>query len=72
MCDDFLVGVTSFGKGCGDYPGVYTRVSAFYEWIWDNEDIPTTTPTSISSIQKECSFLCFSSVIIILILGILN
>ena len=44
VCDDFLVGVTSFGKGCGDYPGVYTRVSAFYEWIWDNEDPPTTTP----------------------------
>ena len=34
--------MTSFGKGCGDYPGVYTRVSAFAEWIWENEDIPTT------------------------------
>lgn len=30
-----LVGITSFGEGCAikGYPGVYTRVSYFYEWI---------------------------------------
>eukprot|EP00541_Cyclophora_tenuis_P012363 CAMPEP_0116557988 /NCGR_PEP_ID=MMETSP0397-20121206/9558_1 /TAXON_ID=216820 /ORGANISM="Cyclophora tenuis, Strain ECT3854" /LENGTH=181 /DNA_ID=CAMNT_0004083531 /DNA_START=175 /DNA_END=723 /DNA_ORIENTATION=+ len=30
-----LVGISSFGTGCGlvDYPGVYTRVSAYAEWI---------------------------------------
>ena len=33
-----LVGVTSFGKGCGipGIPGVYTRVSTFYNWILEN------------------------------------
>ena len=28
------VGIVSFGsKKCGEYPGVYTRISSFYEWL---------------------------------------
>jgi hypothetical protein len=32
-----LVGIISFGKGCGDpdFPGVYTRVSKYTSWIHD-------------------------------------
>ena len=69
------------GYECGDGPGVYTRVSAFYEWIKNNEDAPTTPPTtttstttststapSMSSIQIEC----ISFALMMLILGILN
>ncbi|CAG0896757.1 unnamed protein product [Darwinula stevensoni] len=34
-CDGFLAGVVSFGVECGnpDFPGVYTKVSHFVDWI---------------------------------------
>ncbi len=33
--DDSLVGIVSWGYGCGDsrYPGIYTRISRYYDWI---------------------------------------
>lgn len=33
----YIVGITSFGKGCGiiNTPGVYTRVSSYVDWIED-------------------------------------
>lgn len=33
--DDILVGLTSYGKGCArkGYPGIYTRISGYEDWI---------------------------------------
>lgn len=30
---DLLVGLVSWGRGCAIYPGVYSRISAAYDWI---------------------------------------
>jgi trypsin len=40
-----LVGITSFGRGCGNaaYPGVYTRVSAFRQWLESHLDAEWTS-----------------------------
>jgi hypothetical protein len=40
----YLVGVTSFGRGCGDpdFPGVWTRTTAFIPWITDVTCEPST------------------------------
>jgi secreted trypsin-like serine protease len=54
------VGVVSFGKGCGlaDQPGIYTRLSFYYDWIQSNlnETNPTTdisTSTTVPIITSD-------------------
>ena len=32
----YLIGVTSYGYGCGKYPGLYTRTSDYSNWILSN------------------------------------
>jgi len=40
------VGITSFGIGCASgTPGVYTDVSNYYDWVWEEMDEVTSTTT---------------------------
>mmetsp|Transcript_26075 Transcript_26075/g.60544 ORF Transcript_26075/g.60544 Transcript_26075/m.60544 type:complete len:571 (-) Transcript_26075:218-1930(-) len=59
--DDLLVGINSFGIGCADpnFPGIYTRVSFFEEWIQDQicllsrfrpADCPSLPPSNAPTI----------------------
>jgi secreted trypsin-like serine protease len=52
--NDVLVGVISWGRGCGVLPGVYSRVSKAYPWIrahvcWASE----SPPSSFACLESE-------------------
>jgi secreted trypsin-like serine protease len=55
ICDHFnrtwhIAGITSYGYGCGrvEYPGVYTRVSVFMDWIEKHTNSSTMMQMSMT------------------------
>ena len=52
-CEGKLVGVVSFGMGCGrqGYPGIYARVTKFVDWIESStqKNPQTTSSTKANS-----------------------
>lgn len=50
-----ISGLVSYGEGCGyvERPGIYTRVSAFLDWIYESQNI--TLPLATSTSTRESS-----------------
>lgn len=55
--EDRLVGVVSWGRGCADdgVPGVYSRISYFYDWIVETvcEEFPSEAPDYMQCTTNE-------------------
>lgn len=51
MLNGTLIGVVSFGMGCGrpSYPGVYTNVASLAKWVADNSNYTINAAFSITN-----------------------
>jgi secreted trypsin-like serine protease len=54
VCSDKLTGIVSFGIECGHeiFPGVYTDVARYIDWI-EHHMLSTTTPSTASSTDSS-------------------
>ena len=50
---DLLVGLVSWGRGCAVYPGVYSRISAGYDWIRSEVCYKSASPPFYMGCQPE-------------------
>ena len=59
-----LAGITSYGYQCGlpNYPGIYTRVSYYMNWINDQSYV------NVASIHKHLPLLIFSMIFFLILI----
>lgn len=71
VCHGKLVGIVSFGAGCGrpGYPGVYTRIENYDKWISFASDLHPDKPFNSSS-NNSFSLAAFIFSVIIIISGV--
>lgn len=50
---DVQVGLMSWGRGCGVYPGVYSRIASEYDWIRQNVCSASKDPPSYMNCQPD-------------------
>lgn len=52
--DARLIGIVSWGESCADiFPGVYTRISAEYAFLSDQQAVPATAPVLAPTLTVE-------------------